>query len=202
MYRINLLECAPLNLANLLWRNSKKLLCHDINQQLQAQIVGEIAGDAVDAAAAQAVADAMSEAVESAVAQIESEITDNQEAAVQAVNDAKDEALEAIADDVQAAAASAAAAQAASQAAQWLAGAPVIQTTTTAVVANTNYSAPAYTVGTGRLEIYIEGLRAEKGSNSSMYQYTEAGEDGAISVVVRFHDNYEAGTVITAVSRG
>jgi hypothetical protein len=171
------------------------------------QIVGEIAGEATEAAAAEAVAAAMSAAVETAVTQIESEISDNQAAAVTAIGGAKDEALaaigsalEAVGDEVETAQAAAEAAQAANEAAQLLAGAPVIQSGSGAVAANSDYPVPAYTAGTGRLEIFIDGLRAEEGDD--MYQYREMGAEGEVSAVIQFHDDYPAETVITALSRG
>lgn len=55
------------------------------------------------------------------------------------------------------------------------------------IPAGTDFTVPPYTVGTRRLEVFLDGLRCISGEAATA-QYAEVGETGALSTLIRWHD--------------
>ncbi|MDL2279574.1 hypothetical protein LJC15_02785 [Desulfovibrio sp. OttesenSCG-928-G11] len=66
-----------------------------------------------------------------------------------------------------------------------------------ALPAGTAYAVPSYIVGSGKLEIFYDGVLAEPGVGE-MYQ--EAGSAGAASTSIIFNVNLPAGADLTAIA--
>lgn len=60
-------------------------------------------------------------------------------------------------------------------------------TRTATVAANTNYTVPSYVVGSGRLLVFLDGIKCAAGTNAAQHQYKEVGTAGAASMVIQWH---------------
>ena len=60
-------------------------------------------------------------------------------------------------------------------------------TRTATVAANTNYTVPSYVVGSGRLLVFLDGIKCAAGANAAQHQYKEVGTAGAASTVIQWH---------------
>lgn len=56
-----------------------------------------------------------------------------------------------------------------------------------AIAANVNYAVPAYVVGSGRLQVWLDGVLCMAGPNAGQHQYKEIGAAGAASSVIQWH---------------
>lgn len=57
-----------------------------------------------------------------------------------------------------------------------------------AVAAGADFTVPPYVVGGHRLEVFLDGLRCVCGETEAA-QYVEVGNAGALSTVIRWHDD-------------
>ena len=61
----------------------------------------------------------------------------------------------------------------------------------TTIPALSDVAAPPYCVGTGALQVYLDGLLALAGDNPQTCQYREVGTYGTSSEIIQFYDNME-----------
>ena len=55
------------------------------------------------------------------------------------------------------------------------------------IVAGTDYAVPAYIVGSGRLQVFIDGVLCAGGSDTDACVYSEVGAKGDASTAIQFH---------------
>ena len=67
------------------------------------------------------------------------------------------------------------------------------------IVAEEDFTVPAYTVGRGDLAVYLDGLICVAGSDPARHQYEEVGAAGEASTVIRWHDDVPAVCDITII---
>lgn len=60
---------------------------------------------------------------------------------------------------------------------------------TAAIAANAAFTVPSYVVGSGRLQVYLDGLLCAGGSDAAACAYTEVGTAGAASTSIKFHQS-------------
>ena len=60
-------------------------------------------------------------------------------------------------------------------------------TRSAAISANTNYTVPSYIVGSGRLQVFLDGVLCAGGSNADTCAYKEVGTSGKASTTIQFH---------------
>lgn len=60
-------------------------------------------------------------------------------------------------------------------------------TRSAAIAANTNYTVPSYVVGSGHLQMYLDGLLCAGGTDAATCAYKEVGTSGSASTTIQFH---------------
>lgn len=55
------------------------------------------------------------------------------------------------------------------------------------IAANAKYTVPSYVVGSGRLQLFLDGMRCTAGTSAAQHQYTEIGSAGAASTTIQWH---------------
>lgn len=58
----------------------------------------------------------------------------------------------------------------------------------TAIAAGTDFTVPAYRVGFGELQVWLDGVLCVPGEDAAHCQYREIGAAGASSTIIRWHD--------------
>lgn len=58
---------------------------------------------------------------------------------------------------------------------------------TAAIAANAAFTVPSYTVGSGRLQVFLDGLLCAGGTNATTCVYMEMGTAGTASTSIKFH---------------
>ena len=55
------------------------------------------------------------------------------------------------------------------------------------IAAGSNYAVPAYVVGSGRLQVFLDGVLCAGGTEADVCAYMEIGTSGAPSTTIQFH---------------
>lgn len=61
------------------------------------------------------------------------------------------------------------------------------------------FEVPAYTVGSGRMQLFLDGVLCVCGTDAANTQYEEVGDKGATSTTVRWHDELAPSCALTVV---
>lgn len=56
-----------------------------------------------------------------------------------------------------------------------------------AIAVGADYGVPSYVVGSGRLQVWLDGVLCRRGPDAATAQYAEAGDAGAASTRIRWH---------------
>lgn len=62
-------------------------------------------------------------------------------------------------------------------------------TRTAEIAANTNYMVPSYIVGSGRLQVFLDGVLCAGGADADTCTYKEVGTSGKSSTTIQFHQD-------------
>ncbi len=57
------------------------------------------------------------------------------------------------------------------------------------IAANTNYTVPSYIVGSGRLQVFLDGVLCVGGADADTCTYKEVGTSGKSSTTIQFHQD-------------
>lgn len=57
------------------------------------------------------------------------------------------------------------------------------------IAANTDYTVPSYTVGSGRLQVFLDGVLCAGGTDADSCAYKEVGASGEASTTIQFHQS-------------
>lgn len=62
-------------------------------------------------------------------------------------------------------------------------------TRNTEIAAGTDYTVPSYTVGSGRLQVFLDGVLCAGGTDADSCAYKEVGASGEASTTIQFHQS-------------
>lgn len=79
-------------------------------------------------------------------------------------------------------------------------GTKITNILTTNLEAGTEVVVPSYIVGTNKICVFVNGILCAGGDDSNIYAYQEIGMAGTFSSLIKFYDNYDAGTEITVIA--
>ena len=65
-------------------------------------------------------------------------------------------------------------------------------TRSSVIAANADYTVPSYTVGSGHLKVYLDGVMCAGGDNADTCTYKEVGTSGSASTLIRFYQDIPA----------
>lgn len=79
-------------------------------------------------------------------------------------------------------------------------GTKITNVLTSQLAAGTEVVVPSYIVGLNKICVYVNGILCSGGIDKNLDAYQEVGNEGSFSSIIKFYDNYDAGTEITVIA--
>lgn len=65
------------------------------------------------------------------------------------------------------------------------------------IAAGADFTVPAYVVGAGSLQVWLDGMKCDSGTDAAQAQYMEVGTAGSMATIIRWHDPIPPGMGIS-----